>query len=152
MIQNIIFGILFLKILFRAYNVFMFVHTFHWTSSEFFLIFRFSRRKSPFWLCKFSSKYDSVWCHKNICTVPFLVSQEPNSWSFLKANAFVFLYISVKENFCSKDVVRFYLMGMGWGRLNSFLKAACCLDLVKCFTIFHFNWIFLKFNYFSGFW
>ena len=118
--QNIIFGILFLKILFRAYKVFMFVHTFQWTSSEFFLIFRFSRRKSPFWLWKFSSKYDSVWCHKNICTVPFLVAQQPHSWSFLKANVFVFLYISVKENVCSKDVVSFYLMGMGWGEAEQF--------------------------------
>ena len=38
MIQNVIFGILCLKILFRAYNVFIFVQTFQWTSSEFFLI------------------------------------------------------------------------------------------------------------------
>ena len=38
MIQNFIFGILFLKILFRSYNVFIFVQKFQWTSSEFFLI------------------------------------------------------------------------------------------------------------------
>ena len=38
MIQNLIFGILFLKILFRAYNFFIFVQTFQWTSSEFLLI------------------------------------------------------------------------------------------------------------------
>ena len=25
--------------------------------------------------------------------------------------------------------------GGGWGRLNSFFKAACCLGLVKCLTI-----------------
>ena len=38
MIQNLIFGILFLKILFWAYNFFIFVRTFQWTLSEFFLI------------------------------------------------------------------------------------------------------------------
>ena len=46
MIQNLIFGILFLKILFWAYNLFIFVRTFQWTSSEFFLNFIFSTRKS----------------------------------------------------------------------------------------------------------
>ena len=46
MIQNFIFRILFLKILLRACNAFIFVPTFQWTSSEFFLIFRFSSRKS----------------------------------------------------------------------------------------------------------
>ena len=35
-----------MKILFRAYNFFLFVHTFQWTSSEFFFYFRFSNRKS----------------------------------------------------------------------------------------------------------
>ena len=45
MIQNLIFWILFLKILLRACNAFIFFHTFQWTS-EFFLISRFSSRKS----------------------------------------------------------------------------------------------------------
>ena len=35
--KNLIFGIIFLKILFRAYKVFIFVQTFQWISSEFFL-------------------------------------------------------------------------------------------------------------------
>ena len=38
MIQNLIFGILFLKILFRTYNFFISVQTCQWTSSESFLI------------------------------------------------------------------------------------------------------------------
>ena len=46
MIQNLIFAILFLKIVFRAYNVFTFVQTFQWTSSDIFFSFRFSSRKS----------------------------------------------------------------------------------------------------------
>ena len=37
---------LFLKILFRAYKVFIFVQTFHWILSDFIFNFRFSRRKS----------------------------------------------------------------------------------------------------------
>ena len=49
--QDLIFRILFLKILFRAHKVFICVHTFQWTPSEFFFvfffsIFRFSSRKS----------------------------------------------------------------------------------------------------------
>ena len=38
MIQNRIIGILFFEILFLfgAYNIFIFVHTFQWTLSEFF--------------------------------------------------------------------------------------------------------------------
>ena len=43
MIRNLTFGILFLKILFRTRNVFIFVQTFQWTS---FFNFRFSSRKS----------------------------------------------------------------------------------------------------------
>ena len=46
MIQNVIFGILFLKILFWAYNFFIFVEKFPRTSSEFLFNFRFSSRKS----------------------------------------------------------------------------------------------------------
>ena len=44
MTQNLIFDILFLKILFWAYNFFIFIQTFQWTS-EFFFDFRFSSRK-----------------------------------------------------------------------------------------------------------
>ena len=46
MIQNVIFGILFLKILFWACNFFIFVEMFPRTSSEFLFNFRFSSRKS----------------------------------------------------------------------------------------------------------
>ena len=44
--QNLIFGILFLKILFWKYNFFIFVQTCQGTSSEFFFNFRSSSRKS----------------------------------------------------------------------------------------------------------
>ena len=46
MIPNLIFGILFLKILFRTYSAFIFVQTSQWTSPEVFLNFRFLSRKS----------------------------------------------------------------------------------------------------------
>ena len=45
MIQNIIFGILFFKILFWAYNFFILIHTSQRTSSEFFSNFRSSKQK-----------------------------------------------------------------------------------------------------------
>ena len=44
MIQNLIFGILLLKMLFPAYNFFIFIHSGHYQS--FFFDFRFSGRKS----------------------------------------------------------------------------------------------------------
>ena len=43
LIQNLIFGICFLKIVLRAYNVFIFVRTFKW---KFVFNFRISSRKS----------------------------------------------------------------------------------------------------------
>ena len=46
MIQNLIFGIILLKILFLAYNFFILIHMFQRTSSKLFFDFRFSRRKS----------------------------------------------------------------------------------------------------------
>ena len=45
MIQNLIFGILLLKISFLAYNFFIFIHMFQQTSLKFFFDFRFSRGK-----------------------------------------------------------------------------------------------------------
>ena len=46
MIQNLIFGIILLKMLFLAYNFFIFIHIFQRKSSKFFFDFRFYRRKS----------------------------------------------------------------------------------------------------------
>ena len=97
--------------------------------------------QKPFWLYKFSG---------NMFTAPFLDSKELHSWTTLKANAWIFLYISLRKLLFQR---RFYLQGfirqgVGLGRLNNFLKAARCLGLVKCFTIFRFNWYFWKFNCF----
>ena len=106
----------------------------------------------PFSLYKFSIKHVSVWCQKKhlYCTLFW----RPRT-AFLKHFEIKCLYISVyllKKMFFSKEIVRFYLMESGFrGRLNNFLKVAFCLGLVKCSTMFHFNWNFWKFNCFSAF-
>ena len=50
---------------------------------------------------------------------------------------------SCQENFCSRGVGSFYLVGKveegGRGRLSDSLKATRCLVLIKCFKTFHFN-------------
>ena len=53
--------------------------------------------QKTFWLYKYSSKHISVWCQKKHlhCTISWL--QETHSWSTLKENVCVFLYISVKR-------------------------------------------------------
>ena len=76
----------------------------------------------------------------NICTASFLDIQEPHSWNTLKVNACIFLYISVIKILFQRHSKILSGEGSVGGRLKNFLKAACCLDLVKCFTIFHFNW------------
>ena len=81
--------------------------------------------QKPFWLYKFSA---------NMFTAPFLDAQELHSWSTLKANACIFLYIfliKILFQTCGK-----VLCGKGWdeGRLDNFFKAARCLDLFYNFS------------------
>ena len=133
MIQNVIFGILFLKILFWAYNFFIFVEKFPRTSSEFLFNFRFSSRKSQSQqkqhsfarktllilristhltlkiICSrntaknlsdfkdFPADMFLFGVRENICTAIFLDAQELHFWSTLKANVYIFLYISVRK-------------------------------------------------------
>ena len=58
----------FLKLLFRAYKVFIFVQTFHWISLEFFFSFRFSSRKSQSkqQLAKKIPHFTIQFCSKNL--------------------------------------------------------------------------------------
>ena len=63
MIQNLIFVILFLKILFHA-NFLLFVHKFQWTSSKFFFDFRFSQCQQK--LEKMMTRFTIHFCSKNI--------------------------------------------------------------------------------------
>ena len=100
---------------------------------------------------KLSSKHVSIWCQKKHlrCTIFWRLRT-----TFLKHFESKYLYISVYlyKKFLFQRRIKILSGGMGrLGRLNNFLKAACCLGLVKCFTIFHFNWNFLKLNYFSVF-
>ena len=43
----------------------------------------------------------------------------------------------IRLNLKTLELLKFYLVGVGLGNL---VKADRCLGLVKCFTIFHFNW------------
>ena len=88
-----------------------------------------------------------VW--KNICTAPFLDAQELHLWSTLKVNVCIFLYIPLRKYLFQKHSK--VLSGSGWSgfRLNNFLKAENVFP--KCFTMFHFNWNFKKFNCFLAF-
>ena len=83
---------------------------------------------------------------KNICTAPFLDTQELHSWSTLKANVCIFLYISL----ISRYKILSDGMGGGW-RLNNFLKTTRFLSLVKCFTLFHLIEIFGNLTIFQHF-
>ena len=105
--------------------------------------------KKPSWIYqKFFSKHVSVWCQKK--HLHSTVSWRPklHSWSTLKANVRLFLYISVR-----KDAVKFLSDGGGWvgGRLNNFIKATRFLGLVKCFTIFILIEIFVNSTIFPHF-
>ena len=88
------------------------------------------------------------WCQ----TAPFLDAQELHSRSTLKANVCIFLYISFRKVLFQRlSKLSSGGVGGGWWSMNFFLNAARGLGLVKCFTIFHFNWNFWKLNYFSAF-
>ena len=82
---------------------------------------------------------------KNICTVPFLDAQKLHSWNTWKPNVCMFLCISVRKFLFQRYNKVFSGAGVGWGRLNDFIKAARCLGLAKSFTIFQFNSNFWKF-------
>ena len=108
--------------------------------------------QKTFSVYKLSTRHVSVCCQKKYlrCTISWRLRT-----TFLKQFESKYLYNSVylSKKFLFQRRIKILSGGMGGGgglgRLNSFLKAACCLGLVKCFTVFHFNWNFLKFNYFS---
>ena len=117
----------------KAHSFYEHQLTWHWKQ------YAPATQPKPFWFYKFS---------ENTFTAPFLDAQELHSWSTLKANACIFLYISLRKFlFQRRSKV---LSGKRWdgGRLNNFLKVVRCLGLAKYFKIFRFNWYFWKFNYF----
>ena len=137
MIQNLTFGILFLKRLFRASKFFVFVLTFQWTLSELFLISDFLKKVSK--PTKTSEKDDSFYNTVSL-KKPHSFCQSQLTWHWqqiapaTQPKPFLILQIFQQTCFCLAQQITFAL------RLNSFLNVARCLDLVKCFTIFHFNW------------
>ena len=105
--------------------------------------------KKPFSFYKFPTKH-LVGVIKNIDTAPFLDASELPSRSTLKANVCIFLYIYLRKFLFQRRSK--LLAGFVFYLLHNFLKATRFLGLAKCFTIFHFNWDFSKFNYLSAFW
>ena len=120
MIQNLIFGILFWKYYF-GHTTFLYMFRHH----KSFFELPISQQKAsklikthftnfnsldiennmlpqhsqkPFWPYKFSSKHVHVYgVRKNICTAPFLNALVLHSWSTLKANVCIFLYIFLRR-------------------------------------------------------
>ena len=90
-----------------------------------------SQKTSSFY--KFPGKYVSVWCEKKLllCTI----SWRPIT-TLLKLFESKYLYFSVNlsKRFLFERGIKILSGGLG-----DFLKTVCCLGLVKCFTIFHFN-------------
>ena len=85
---------------------------------------------------------------KNIYTALFLDTQELHSWSTLKANVCIFLYISLKKA-SFRNVVMFYLVvgGIGGDWIN-FLRWFAVWALQNALQFFILIKIFWKFNYF----
>ena len=105
-----------------------------------------SKKLSQF--TNFSSKYVSVCSQKK--HLHNIISWRSRTTYFQVLCQYISVYLS-KKMFVSKTY-KILSGGIGgWGRLNNFFKAACCLALVKWLTIFHFNCDFSKFHYFSVF-
>ena len=126
---------IFLKVLFPAYNIFIFAQMFQWTSSEFLFKLRFSSRKSQsqqnlaikitHFTIQFQSKNLSFFTNldsldiKNNMLSQFLDAQERNFWSTLKANVCIFLYISVRIFFQRRSNILSDGSGLGEGWIIS---------------------------------
>ena len=126
---------IFLKVLFPAYNIFIFAQMFQWTSSEFLFKFRFSSRKSQsqqnlakkitHFTIQFQSKNLSFFTNldsldiKNNMLSQFLDAQERNFWSTLKASVCIFLYISVRIFFQRRSNILSDGSGLGEGWIIS---------------------------------
>ena len=129
---------IFLKVLFPAYNSFIFAQMFQWTSSEFLFKFRFSSRKSQsqqnlakkitHFTIQFQSKNLSFFTNldsldiKNNMLSQFLDAQERNFWSTLKASVCIFLYISVRIFFQRRSNILSDGVGLGEGWIISWSR------------------------------
>ena len=102
MIQNIIFGFFFfffLKILSHfGHTTFLYSSTrFSEHHQSFFLFSDFLEESILSDFANFPANMFQFSVRKSICAALFLDTQEPHSWSTLKANVCVFLYISVRN-------------------------------------------------------
>ena len=106
MIQNLIFGILFLKILFRANSVFIFVQTFQWASPEVSLISKFLaeslkanknyQKRSCILQYSFAQKTSLILRTSTHLTLKTICSR--NTDKIFPANMFLF---GVRKNVCT---------------------------------------------------
>ena len=103
--------------------------------------------QKTFSVYKFSSKHVSLWCQKKHLHCTIFWRSRTTSLKHFKSKMSVYISLS---KFLFQRRSKILPGGMGdWGSLNNFFKAARCLGALKCFPIFHFNWNFAKFNYFS---
>ena len=133
MIQNLIFGIPFLKISFQAYNLFIFVHSLWWT--VFIFNFRFSSRNSQsqqklgkkvtFFTIEFRSKKLTHFTNLNSPDIEnnTLLQHSQKPFSLYR---FLSKYISV---WCRKKHLPFTIF---WRPRTAFLKHFEC----KCLYIY----------------
>ena len=77
-----------------------------------------------FWLHNFSSKHVSVGVRKNISAELFIDTQKLLSGNTLRANVYIFLYISVRTFLLQRQSKVLCGGGWVWGRLNNFFKSA----------------------------
>ena len=156
------------------FNKSLFVHIFQWTSSEFFLNFRFSTRKSQ------SQQNTSKKDHLTYNTVSFnklhsfykpqvtwhwkihAPETKPKTFSLYKfsskhlvgvrKNISTVPFLVAQEQYSQSTLnanICIFLHIFLRNLFFNFLKAARCLGLTKSFTIFHFNWKFWKFQHFD---
>ena len=103
MIQNVIFGIIFLKILFWAYNFYTFVHTCQWTSSEFFSKPTKTNKKNPLVLqYSFSQNTSFILWTSTHLTLKIVCSDNTakilSEFTNFSANIFLF---NARESICT---------------------------------------------------
>ena len=104
MIQNIIFGFFIFHFFFFFENIISGIQRSHIRPHvsvniirDFFLFSDFLEESILSDFANFPANMFQFSVRKSICAALFLDTQEPHSWSTLKANVCVFLYISVRN-------------------------------------------------------
>ena len=108
-------------------------------------------QNKAFPLYKFCSKRNAAWCQKKHLNCSTLWCERTAYWKHFESKC-VCISVYLLEKIIVPKTQDFIWCDEGCGnKLNNFLKAAHCLGLIKCCTIFHFNWTFWNFSYVSAF-